>query len=369
MKKIIVGYLIDGKTNGIDKYLMNFLAVVKKNNIQVDFLSNYGNEKLIEYLNNIGSKLYVIPSLKHPFLQIKIIRKIIQEEKYNVAYFNVSECINITGVYAAHKENVERIIIHSHNSGIGIENKYKRVARYILHNFCKIFMHRWGNNYLACSKKASEWLYPKKLIDSGKVKIVNNAIRIEEFVYSESTRMRIREQFDLENCFVIGHVGGFIYQKNHKYLIEVFKKIVQNTSSARLVLIGDGPEKENIEEKVAEMGLQEKVLFLGKRDDVNDLMQGMDVFVLPSHFEGLPIVGIEAAVSGLPCVFSENISNEVKITDNCFFCSIQQKPENWAQLILSLKNKTRKKACILNNGYCFDLKEQENQLLEIVGEK
>lgn len=369
MKRIIVGYLIDGRNSGIDKYLLNFLSIVSEKNIQIDFLSNDYDEELVERLKKYGAKLYKIPTLKHPIRQVKEIRKIIREGGYNIAYFNISECINITGIYAAHREKVDCIIIHSHNSGIGIENIYKRNFRYILHSVCKIFLYRWGDVYLACSKKAGEWLFPKKVLNSNKFQIVNNAIQAEKFRYSLEERDCIREKLGLDDAFVVGHVGGFNYQKNHEYLVEIFLKLLEKEQKARLLLIGEGPTKSFIEEKVLRLGLKDKVFFLGSRNDVNVLMQGMDVFVLPSRFEGLPVVGIEASIAGLPCVFSDNISEEVKITDNCKFCSIDEKPEVWADLILSFKNIPRQSIKITNQNYCFDLKKQAKQLLEIIGER
>ncbi len=369
MKKVIVGYLTDGKNSGIDKYLLNFLSVVHKDDLQIDFLSSYHDDSIKDEIKKFNSKLYKIPSLKNPVKQINVIRKIIRDGNYDVAYFNISECINLTGIYAAHKEKLDRIIIHSHNSGIGGDENaspIKRKMRYFLHCFCKLFLYRWGNVYIGCSKKAGEWLFPNKIVESSNFTIINNAIQVEKFAYSPEKRLEIRKKLEIENNFVIGHIGRFAHQKNHEYLIDIFAAVAKKYENAKLILVGEGPTQKTIEQKVSDLKLQEKVLFLGSRPDVPVLLQGMDVFILPSRFEGLPIVGVEAAISGLPCLFSDNISQEVKITENCKFYSIHEDPELWAKEILILKNEPRKAAVIIDDQYCFDIHQQKEQLLNII---
>lgn len=369
MKKIIVGYLTDLKGSGIDKYLLNFLETVHDENVQIDFLSSCYDDNIKRTLEKFGSRLYIIPNLKKPLKQIKIIRKIIHDGQYDIAYFNISECINLTGIYAAHKEGVKKIIIHSHNSGIGGAegaSKIKRKIRYILHCICKLRLYRWGNVYLGCSKRAGEWLFPSKIVNSNKFKVINNAIKVEKFNYSPENRLQIRKKLQLKNYIVIGHIGRFAYQKNHDYLIDIFENVIKKEPHAKLLLIGDGPRKEDIKNKVNNLDLTQNVLFLGNRNDVNVLLNGMDVFVLPSHFEGLPIVGVEAAISGLPCLFSDTISDEVKITEKCLFYSIKDKPEIWADKIIELGKKPREAAKLSDTKYCFNISEQKAQLLKII---
>ncbi len=371
MKKILVGYLIDGKHSGIDKYLLNFLKVTSEKNVQIDFLTNEIDKDLENQLQLFGAKLYEIPTLKHPLQQIKKIKQLANNNSYDIAYFNISECINITGIIGAYLSGIKNIIIHSHNAGIGgqsVENPIKRNIRYCLHQIGKCFLYRFGTSYVACSKKAGEWLFPKKIVESNNFQVINNAIQVDKFEYCQKTRTYMREELQIENKFVIGHVGNFCYQKNQHFLIDIFADVIKKEKNAHLLLVGIGPDEQEIKEKVNELGLDVNVSFLGLRNDVNKVMQAMDIFVLPSRFEGLPIVGIEATISGLPCIFSDTISEEVKISENSHFCSLKDAPSIWADKILQYKNFQREKFSIVNSSYCFDLEKQKAQLLSLIGE-
>ena len=371
MKKILVGYLIDGKHSGIDKYLLNFLKVTSGKNVQIDFLTNEIDKDLEKQLQLLGAKLYEIPTLKHPLQQIKKIKQLTNNNSYDIAYFNISECINITGIIGAYLSGIKNIIIHSHNAGIGgqsVENPIKRNIRYCLHQIGKCVLYRFGTSYVACSKKAGEWLFPKKIVESNNFQVINNAIQVDKFEYCQETRTYMREELQIENKFVIGHVGNFCYQKNQHFLIDIFADVIKKEKNAHLLLVGIGPDEQEIKEKVNELGLDVNVSFLGLRNDVNKIMQAMDIFVLPSRFEGLPIVGIEATISGLPCIFSDTISEEVKISDNSHFCSLNDAPSVWADKILQYKNFQREKFSIVNSSYCFDLEKQKAQLLSLIGE-
>lgn len=176
--------------------------------------------------------------------------------------------------------------------------------------------------------------------------IIHNAIDIKKYAYNKK-RGQIRKKFKLDNKFIIGHVGSFNYQKNHEFLIDIFNNVVKMQPDSMLLLIGgDGGNSatmDSIKEKVDELGLTDKVLFLGMRNDVPDLMQGMDCFVFPSRYEGLPLVGIEAQASGLNCFFSSTITKELGITTLAHYITLEFSPKQWAEIIISVcKNKIRK---------------------------
>ncbi|MEK2470423.1 glycosyltransferase [Tetragenococcus halophilus] len=181
-------------------------------------------------------------------------------------------------------------------------------------------------------------MFGKKLVYKNKVTIINNGIDIERFSYNEGTRHSLRKELGLEGKFVLGHVGRFSDEKNHKFLIETFFRITQIYPRSILLLIGEGSLKPNIENKITELKLTENVIFLGLRDDVNQVMQAMDSFVLPSLFEGLGIVAIEAQAAGLPCYVSKGVPKEVDITDLITYISLNKSPEHWAQEIVKKKD-------------------------------
>ena len=180
-------------------------------------------------------------------------------------------------------------------------------------------------------------MYGKKMMDSEKVTIINNAIDLKKYAFDPSKRKGLRKKLGLANELVIGHVGRFMYQKNHDFLVDVFNKISQNCPSAILLLIGDGPLRPTIEKKVKMLGLAKKVKFLGLRNDVQDLYNVMDIFILPSHYEGLPVVGVEAQANGLPCLFSTNVTKETQLTHSAEFLNLSSGAAKWAETVLSIR--------------------------------
>ena len=189
-----------------------------------------------------------------------------------------------------------------------------------------------ANYYCACGQEAGEFLFPGK-----EFKFIPNAIEVDKFLYNEEVRDRKRKDLGLTSEFVVGHVGRLSYQKNHELLIRIFSELHKKDVNTILLLIGVGEKEDEIREQVHELNLDECVRFLGNRDDVNELYQAMDVFVMPSLFEGIPVVGVEAQFAGLPCVFSDKVPVEVKFTENSEFVSLEKKLEDWADIVLSKK--------------------------------
>ena len=200
--------------------------------------------------------------------------------------------------------------MHSHNSGFEINVS---LARRILIAFNKILLSMSVTDRFACSKRAGQWMFGDE-----KFTVINNAIDCNQFRFDPKIRAEMRRKLGLEKNFVLGHVGRFTFQKNHSFLIDVFNGAVKKFPDLILLLIGDAVEDQKFldeaRRKVGEYGLENRVKFLGLRTDVRDLMQAMDCFVLPSRFEGLPMVGIEAQAAGLPCLFSDAITRELEIT-------------------------------------------------------
>ena len=362
MERILVGYLIDGKHSGIDKYLLNVLKMVSSKQIHFDFLTICKNEKLEQYLKTYQANLYEIPSLKHPFEQYKKVKFLMEEQNYTIAYFNISEAFNSIAVKAAKDCGIKKIIVHSHSAGIDSHNPIKRTFRFVLHCILKQFLSHWATDFFACSKKAGQWMFPNSIISGKRLQLVQNAIDAERFAYNEEVRARVRKELGLEKEFIVGHIGNFCYQKNIEFLIEIIRELVAIKSNAVLLSVGVGPDREMAQKLVCKYGLQNNVYFLGQRDDVPELLQAMDLFLLPSRFEGLPIVGIEAQVAGLRTILSSTISEEVKLSENCMFVDIHAPAKYWAKKIK--ENAVYKRVYVqeLKSNYCFDIKEQKNLL-------
>lgn len=365
MKKILIGFIMDGNAGGIDKYLLNFLKTVHMKNVQIDFLTNSIDLKLQEKLKEYHSSLYEIANLKHPLTQYRQVRKIIRENGYDTVYFNISTAIDCIAAIAAKHEGVKRRLIHSHSSGNDCENVWKRTIFNMIHDFCRCFLYRYATEYYGCSEKAGLWLFPKKIVNSDRFDVIYNAVDRKRFSYQPEIREEVRETLDLKGRFVVGHVGNFCYQKNHTFLLQVFAEVVKKEPKAVLLLAGDGPSFNRMKEFAGELGIKSQILFLGRRTDADRLYQAMDVFVLPSNFEGLPIAGIEAQSSGLPCIMSSTITRESRITKQCEFLSFQEGMEHWANVILKQRKK-RKAAEFLPTAENYDLAKQEEQLRRLI---
>ena len=366
--KVLVGFIGDGKQGGIDRYLLNFLESVVSDNVRVDFLTTDNTMALKEKLMQYNSHIFQIPTLKNPFKQYFAAKRLLQSGQYDVLYLNISTAINFVVLFAGWRVGVEKRIIHSHSSGNDCQNKFKRNILNISHGLCKQFLYRLGNRYCACSQKAAEWLFPYKLVKNKQVNIIYNAVDIDKFSFDCNIRKNVRKKLGIGEELLLGHVGNFVYQKNHRFLIDIFRNVVKLEPKSKMVLVGTGPLYDDIVQYVDACDLTEKVLFLGWRKDVADLYQAMDMFLLPSNFEWLPIVGVEAQSVGLKCIFSDKISDEVKLTQEAEFLPIN-KPNTaaiWAKHIVSAKDYHREKNLIFQNKELYNLIEQKDAYLSIL---
>ena len=210
----------------------------------------------------------------------------------------------------AKKYAIRHIILHAHTTDHSKGEKFLLIKK-TLHQAAMPYV----SDRFACSRLAGKWLFGEKLMAENRVKIIYNAIDVEKYAFNQAVRDSVRHSFNLEEKFVVGHVGRMTYQKNYPFLLEVFAEIARIKDNAILMLIGDGPDRPSIEKRIKELGIRNKVLLLGIRKDVHELMQAMDVFLLPSHYEGLPVVAVEAQAAGLPCIISDKVTDEVCLTN------------------------------------------------------
>lgn len=283
-----------------------------------------------------------------------------KKNNYSAVHINSVSLLGLMmGVIVSKKNSVKNIIVHSHNDGL-MTIKYrlvKVVSDYIL--------KKYANYFFACSERAAMWKFPRNVIEGKKYKVIKNGIDTEKFKFDTKIREEYREQLRIQKKFVLGHVGRFEEQKNHEFIINVFQEVLKINKNAVLILIGEGNLKERIENIAKEKKIQENIMFLGIRDDVNYILQAMDVFVFPSIFEGLGIAVIEAECSGLPVICSDKLPKEVEITDRVHKISLAKGAEKWADKILKVKDKSNREIYykeINCNGY--DIKEVANKMEE-----
>lgn len=352
--KILVGYLIDGKFNGIDRYLMTMLTYLQDFDIQMDFISyNYNNE-LEQNLKKYNSKLFVVPNLKHPIKQYKEMQNILKQRRYDVCYFNISEAFNCIGILASYKAKIRKVVVHSHNSQSGGKNLIVRNFRKCVHLVFKNKISNCSTDRLACSNIAGKWMFNKDY------KTIYNAVDYKLYKYNENKRIELQDIYGLEGYKILGHVSNFCYAKNTSFLIEVIHSL---PDEYKLLLIGDGPEYSKCKELVSIYNLEEKVIFTGLVDNVYDYYNVMDALLLPSHFEGLPIVAIEAQYNGLKVFMSEHVTKEVKLFDSTQY--IPLKKEAWISQIMH--SNLQRNAVSNEMVECFSLNTQKRKILKVFG--
>lgn len=351
-KKKIIHFSLANTKSGITQYILNNWKHIDKEKFQFDVVTFGGKLDFQEQLESEGCKVFYVKSrAEEDFENFRREISQIFLNGYDAVHLHTSYWKSFELEKLARQAGIPRIIVHSHNTAVfdDIEREEKEKRHYQLRDQLTIDI---ATDYWACSKMAAEWLYADK-IPQEKIHIVHNAIDVSRFAFDGTKRQEIRQWLGWEDNLVIGHVGRFSYQKNHLFLIEVFKEVVKKNEGARLVLIGKGPLEEEIKALVERYNLTGKVYFAGVRDDVHCWLEAMDLFVLPSRFEGLPIVAIEAQASGVKCLVSNTITKETAITDYISFLPLDM--SIWIEEILSDDNgeKDRKKYAgqVMQAGY------------------
>jgi glycosyltransferase involved in cell wall biosynthesis len=227
-------------------------------------------------------------------------------------------------------------------------------------------MNTVSNVKFACSKDAGRWLYGKNADSKYDITIINNAIDTEKFIFNPEVREKYRKDLGISGKFVIGHIGRFSPQKNHGFLIDIFSEVVKKNNDSVLLLVGDGELRGEISQKIDKLGLSKNVILTGIRSDIPQLLWSMDAFVLPSLYEGFPVVGIEAQAAGLPCFFSDQITAAAKITQNVHFINLLYSPGDWAcEIIQHTAGYVYPDTSAQLKASGFDVKEATNRLQEL----
>lgn len=332
----IVGKWVGG---GLEAFLMNYYRNIDKEQIQFDFIADNDSLNLIpkDEIEALGGKVIEVPPYQHVFSYIKELKNIFKENNYLIVHSNIN-ALSVFPLYAAKKAGVPIRIAHSHSTTNKKEWK-KNLLKCVLRPFAKVY----ANEYFCCSEHAGRWLFGDKLFESGKVHIINNAIDVNKFSYNEDVRNKIQKELNIENKIVIGHIGRFVAQKNHEKVIDIFNDFHKNNKNSILLLIGDGPLKDDIKQKVIKLQLEDNVLFLGQKENINEYYQAMDLFLFPSLYEGFGMVMIEAECSNLPCVASTEVPKIVKINENVSFVNLFQDLDVWTSNITDVLMKTTRK--------------------------
>ena len=354
----VIGRYIGG---GVEAVTINYYRNIDKNKVQLDFICDEDSTNIpYEEIEKMGGKVIIIPSYSKPFKYHKALKRVLKEGNYKIIHSNINT-LSVFSLFAAKCAGVQVRIAHSHSTTNKKETK-KNLMKQILRPFSKVF----ATDYMCCSELAGRWLFGNKEYDKGNVYLLNNAIDLDKFKYNESLRKKKRKELGIkDDTLVIGHIGRFVAQKNHDYLIDIFNEIHKKNNNSILLLAGQGPLMEDIKNKVKELNLEDSVKFLGQRNDANELYQAFDVFLLPSLYEGLPVVGVEAQAAGLLCYLSDDMTKETKVLNITKFMSLNNTPEEWADNILDDVKKYKRidtsKEMTAKN---FNIKEEAKKLEE-----
>lgn len=352
----IIGKWLGG---GVESVVMNYYRNIDRNKIQFDFICDDDSTNIpYDEIEKMGGKVILIPPYQKVFDYHKSLKKILKDGNYKIVHSHINT-LSVFSLFAAKCAGVPVRIAHSHSTTNKKEKK-KNLMKQVLRPFSKLF----ATDYMCCSELAGRWLFGNKEYDKGNVYLLNNAIDLDKFKYDENIRNIKRKELNIkDDTIVIGHVGRFVEQKNHRFLIDIFNEVYKKNNNSILLLAGQGPLMDEMKEKVSNLGLDNCVMFLGQRNDINELYQAMDVFCLPSLYEGLPVVGVEAQATGLLCVLSSDMTKETKVLESTEFVSLDKSTDEWADIIIDDFNEHKRVDTnleISNNG--FNIKKEVNKL-------
>ena len=368
MKKILVIGLTE-RLGGVETYIYNVCCKLMKKGYKFYFLVHGADhcvyqQELQKLFNDNEQHFYFIKKYKSNFLgTINDLRKFykLHQNDFDVVCLETGSTAEFMYIYPFCKKIKSKILVHSH-AGSGFNKLTNLLFKPILNKYTDI--------KLSCSDFATKWLFGKKYEKS--VIVINNGIDCEKFTYNEQFRNEIRNIYKIENnTIILGHVGRFSLEKNHKFMINLMKKISEKKENYLLMLVGDGLLKEEIMEYVKKMGLEKKVIFVGKTSETYKYYSAFDIFIMPSIYEGLPIVGIESQCEGLKCIFSSNIDKQIMITKTSKMIDLNE--DKWVNEITSNDVKIDRLSAafkVKNKGYDIDsIIDQIDKLIGIEYEK
>lgn len=338
MKRVlcIVGSMNAG---GAETFLMKVFRSIDRTKYQMDFCINCKEKCYYEdEILSLGGKIFRIPSKSENIKEFtRQLSAVVEHNQYKYVMRVTSSGMGLMDLKIAKKAGASVCVARSSNSSDGETLNAK-----IMHMLGKVLYSSYVDVKIAPSDLAAMYTFGKKNYEKGNINILHNAVDLSVFNYSEEMRKRIRQELGVqESATLIGHVGRFSNQKNHKFLLDVFFEIQKKDEDAILLLVGKGELEEQIKAQAKELNILDKIIFTGVRSDVPSLLSAMDVFVFPSFYEGMPNTVIEAQATGLPCVIADTITREADITGLVKYLSLEISPEKWADEVFCAKNSAR----------------------------
>lgn len=330
---------------GLEHFIMNVYRAIDRDKIQFDFLFRVNKGCVFdEEIYDLGGRIFRFESPdKHPLKSKKYYESFfVAHPEYKIIHSHVSDLGGFQNLLrVARSKGVPTSIIHAHSTRA--PKKGSKVQSFINEKLMqrnKRNIEKIGTDFFACSNEAALWMFPESILSGDKFRVIANGIDVDHFSYNKDARLQVRESLNIpKDALVIGHVGRFAQVKNHKFLVDVFNFLTHLNPNSFLLLVGGGELKQQIQERTENAGISEKVRFLGEKEDTAPYYSAMDVLCMPSLYEGMPIVGIEAQANNLPILFSSNVPIEARIGNRVHFLDLEMGVESWTERIMAIAHR------------------------------
>lgn len=348
---------------GIETMLMNFYRHMDREKVQFDFLANKPDPgDYDEEIKSLGGRIFVSPGFMSYRKYLDYMTRLFKEHpEYKIIHTH-NGSLMLYALRSAKKNGIPVRIAHAHATAVpfGLKNELKKLMRPMIKYA--------ATDYWGCGNAAGRFYFSKKRWDE-RHELIHNAIDVDSFTFNAAAREKIRKQYGLGEKFVLGHVGRLTPQKNQQKILDIFAEIRKINPNSHLLMVGTGELEEKLKKHASDIGITKDVTFTGVQSNVNEWYSAFDVFIMTSINEGLPVVAIEAQASGLPSVFSDTITSEVRVTDNAMFLGLHDEPSAWAKAITDIKLKERTSCAdaLKNAGYDirYEAKRMQDLYLEL----
>ena len=355
MKKVLIVNTLGLHYEGITSVIYNFISNMDRSGMQIDFIAFEGMSPELKKSFEVLGNIIITPKRKKDVKgYIAALNKILADGGYDIIHIHGNSGTMSIETVLAKRYKIKKIIVHCHNTTCNHP---------VVNKMLIPLMKSTSTDLLSCSKASGKWLY-----GNSKYTVMNNAVKLDRFAYDPQVRSECRKELGIDVEFVVGNIGHFHEQKNHTFLIDIFSELHKMYSNCKLLLVSDGPKLAEIKEKVKSLCLTDYVIYAGRRSDPQRLYQAMDIFVLPSLWEGLPVVMLEAQAAGLPLLVSDTVTTDAKCCKTTHYKSLADGAKSWAEEILRMKNVLSSRNInaqkdVAEHG--FDIVEEANKLRTI----
>lgn len=349
---------------GAETMIMNYYRQIDRSKLQFDFLVHREEKGAYEdEIESLGGKIYRMPKINpiNPNKYYTAFDNFLKTHSYQIIHSHINTFSSFP-LKIARKNNIECRIAHAHTTTLPITfdlllNNPNEAVKILFKGFQKGNTSKHATTLIACGKNAGNWLFEKN-----DYSILPNALNSIQYIYNSNKSTHLKDKYSLKNNIVFGHIGNFSYPKNYPFILEIFKAVQQTKPNSKLVLIGNGNMRKEVELLAKKLNIFDDIIFMGVRSDVPDLLQMMDIFLFPSLYEGLPVTLVEAQASGLKIFASDTITDEVALTDDITFLSLDKSPEFWAEQILKSYPYERKDNSEIIKEKGYDIVESAKEL-------